>query len=173
MAKRVLSIEVGLRFTRICELTGHKVAPVVHQCITFATPQGVFEDGYIRDKATLGNLIHQQLMEKKIRTTDVIFTINSTKIANREVTIPYVKESKIKSIIELQASDYFPIDISEYNISYYLLNGNFDKKKLIAQTLNHVNLHKGESKEKKEKQESKDIQDSKLDRVLGRCEGSC
>lgn len=158
MAKRVLSIEVGLRFTRICELTGHKVAPVVHQCITFATPQGVFEDGYIRDKATLGNLIHQQLMEKKIRTTDAIFTINSTKIANREVTIPYVKESKIKSIIELQASDYFPIDISEYNISYYLLNGNFDKKKIIAQTLNHVNLHKGESKEKKEKQESKDIQ---------------
>ncbi len=130
MAKRVLSIEVGIRFTRICEMTGHKAAPVVYQCITFATPQGVFEDGYIRDKATLGNLIKQQLMEHKIRTIDAIFTINSTKIANREVSIPYVKENKIKSIIELQASDYFPIDISEYNISYYLLNGNVDRKKL-------------------------------------------
>lgn len=122
MAKRVLSIEVGLRFTKICELTGYKVTPVVHNCITFATPQGAFEDGYIRDKGTLGSMIKQQLIEHKIKTTDAIFTINSTKIANREVHIPYVKESKIKSIVELQASDYFPMDISEYNISYYLLN---------------------------------------------------
>lgn len=137
MAKKVLCIEVGLRFTRICELMGYKTTPVVYNCITFATPQGTFEDGYIRDKGTLGSIIRQQLVEHKIRTTETIFTVNSTKIANREVYIPYVKENKIKSIVELQASDYFPIDISEYNVSYYLLNkgdkgkGNDRKIKLL------------------------------------------
>lgn len=122
MAKKVLCIEVGLRYTRICEMMGYKATPVVYNCITFPTPQGTFEDGYIRDKGTLGSAIKQQLVENKIKTTEAIFTVNSTKVANREVSIPYVKENKIKSIVELQAKDHFPIDISEYNISYYILS---------------------------------------------------
>ncbi|SES84265.1 pilus assembly protein PilM [[Clostridium] polysaccharolyticum] len=122
MAKKVLSIEIGLRYTRICEMAGLKVTPVVYNCITFPTPEGSFEDGYIRDKGILGAAIRQQLIEHKIKTTDAVFTVNSTKIANREVYIPYVSENKIKSIVELQAKDYFPIDISDYNISYYILN---------------------------------------------------
>lgn len=122
MAKKVLCIEVGTRFTRVCEVTGYKANPVVHQCFTFQTPQGAFEDGYIRDKGSLGNVIKKTLAEHKIKTVDTIFTINSTKVANREVYIPYVKENKIKSMVESQASEYFPIDISEYNIAYYILN---------------------------------------------------
>ncbi len=122
MAKKVLCIEVGQRYTRICEMMGYKTTPVIYNCITFQTPQSTFEDGYIRDKGVLGAAIRKQLVEHKIRTTDTIFTVNSTKIANREVSIPYVKESKIKSIVELQASDHFPIDISDYNVSYYILS---------------------------------------------------
>lgn len=121
VAKKILSIEVGLRYTRICEMTGYKTTPVVYNCVTFPTPQGTFEDGYIRDKGTLGSAIRQKLSEHKIKTSDAVFTVNSTKIANREVYIPFVKENKIKSIVELQANDYFPIDISDYNISYYIL----------------------------------------------------
>lgn len=128
MAKKILSIEVGSRYTRICEMMGYKTTPVVYNCITFPTPQGTFEDGYIRDKGTLGTAIRQKLAENKIKTSDAVFTVNSTKIANREVFIPYVKEKKIKSIVELQANDYFPIDISEYNISYYIL-GKGEKQK--------------------------------------------
>lgn len=122
MAKKVLCIEVGMRFTKVCEVTGYKANPVVHQCFTFQTPQGAFEDGYIRDKGSLGNVIKKTLAEHKIKTVDTIFTVNSTKVANREVYIPYVKENKIKSMVESQASEYFPIDISEYNIAYYILN---------------------------------------------------
>lgn len=127
MAKRILCIEVGLRYTRISEMMGYKAVPAVYNCITFPTPQGTFEDGYIRDKGTLGSVIRQQLVENRIKTTEVVFTVNSTKIANREVLIPYVAENRIKSIVELQASDYFPVDISDYNISYYIL-GKGDKK---------------------------------------------
>lgn len=127
MAKKILCIEVGLRYTRISEMMGYKAVPAVYNCITFPTPQGTFEDGYIRDKGTLGSVIRQQLVEHKMKTTDVVFTVNSTKIANREVFIPYVKENKIKSIVELQASDYFPFDITDYNVSYYIL-GKGEKK---------------------------------------------
>lgn len=127
MAKKILCIEVGLRYTRISEMMGYKAVPAVYNCITFPTPQGTFEDGYIRDKGTLGSVIRQQLVEYKMKATDVVFTVNSTKIANREVFIPYVKENKIKSIVELQASDYFPFDITDYNVSYYIL-GKGEKK---------------------------------------------
>jgi len=122
LAKRVVCIEVGVRFTRICETTDGKQTPQVFNCVTFPTPQGAVEDGYIRDKATMANIIRKQMTDLGIKTTDVIFTLNSTKIASREVFIPVVKENKIKSIVDMQASEYFPIDISEYNISYYLLN---------------------------------------------------
>lgn len=136
MAKRVLCIEVGERFTRVSEVTGYKANPVVHQCFMFSTPEGSFEDGYIRDKGSLGNEIKKQLMERKIRTVDAIFTVNSTKIANREVYTPYVKENKIRSMVDAQASDYFPIDISEYKIAYYVLSkGGKPKEKDAAKQM--------------------------------------
>lgn len=122
MAKKIVCIEIGTKFTRIAETTAGKRIPQVFNCITFSTPEGSVEDGYIRDKGTLAAVIRQKLQELKIKTTDVRFTLSSTKIASREVYVPDVSDSKIKSILRMQASEYLPIDMSEYTLAFFHLD---------------------------------------------------
>lgn len=121
MTKRVLSIEIGLRKIRICEMDYKKRNPHVYNCIVLDTPKDTTEDGYIRDKNALAIVVKNAIAGEKIKTTDVVFTVSSSKIANREVIIPMVKDQRIQSIVEAGAQDYFPIDVSDYSISYTIL----------------------------------------------------
>lgn len=132
MSKKVLSIEVGLFTTRICEMEAGKKNPHVYNCISFDTPENIVEDGFILDKETLVAEMKSHLAKERITTRDVIFTVSSTKIANREVVIPLVPESKIRAVIDANATEYFPLDMSEYTISYTILDkiNTKDEKKL-------------------------------------------
>jgi type IV pilus assembly protein PilN len=121
MSSKVISIEIGLHTTRICEVSYRKSHPHVYQCISYQTPENTFDDGYIRDKNKFVETAREKIREAKIKSNRVVFTVTSNKIASREVTIPLVKESRIQDVINANASEYFPIDISEYTISYSVL----------------------------------------------------
>src|SRR5574344_2229656 len=118
VSKKILSIEIGLHTTRVCELEYGKKNPHVYNCISFDTPENVIEDGFILDKDIMANTLKAELSAAKMTNKDVIFIISSTKIANREVVIPLVPDNKIQAVIDSSASEYFPLDISEYTISY-------------------------------------------------------
>ena len=132
MGKKVLSIEIGLHTTKVCELEAGKKNPHVTNCITFNTPEDIVEDGFILDKDLMAQTLKSQLAAAKMTVKDVNITIASTKIANREVVIPLVAESKIQAIIDASATEYFPLDVSEYTISYSILDkvNTKDEKKL-------------------------------------------
>ncbi|HEX3021310.1 MAG TPA: pilus assembly protein PilM, partial [Lachnospiraceae bacterium] len=121
MAKRVLSIDIGLMKTKICEMDYGKKNPQVYRCITFDTPSNVIEDGYIRDMENFAIAMKEKIAGAQIKVTDVVFTIASTKIANREVTVPLVKENRIQAVVDAGAQEYFPVDVSKYIISYSVL----------------------------------------------------
>ncbi|MDF2588243.1 MAG: type pilus assembly protein PilM [Anaerocolumna sp.] len=121
MANKVVSIEIGLRTTKVCEIDYKKKKPHVYHCIQFDTPDNTIEDGYIRDKENFRIRLLDELNKANIKNNKVVFSIASTKIANREIIIPDMKEDKIKNLIMTNASDYFPVDITEYIISYFVL----------------------------------------------------
>lgn len=121
MAAKVLSIEIGQQSTKVCELDYNKKTPTVYHCITFDTPQGSVEDGYIKDKVAFATALKEQLVRAGIKNDKVIFTVSSTKIANREAVIPFVKENRIREIIMANVTEYFPVNVEEYNISYSVL----------------------------------------------------
>ena len=58
-----------------------------------------------------------------IHTRRVIFTISSTRVASREVQIPNVKANKIEALVKTNANDYFPVDLTQYEIGHYLAGG--------------------------------------------------
>lgn len=121
MAKHVLSIEIGQQVTKIVEIDYKKKNPHVYRAVTFATPEDVIEDGVIRDKDTLAVAFRNELAEAGMNEKSVVFSIASSKIATREVTLPNVKENKIGAIIQANAQDYFPIDLTDYTLAYTLL----------------------------------------------------
>ena len=126
---RFLSIEAESTQIRVgeVEISGRKGRML--QCFCVPVPQGSVEDGQIRDTKGLGELLRQQLNERGIRTKKAWFVTGSTRIASREVQIPLVKKSRIQSIIEANATDYFPIDVTKYVMSYINLGITGEKGK--------------------------------------------
>lgn len=126
---RFLSIEAESTQIRVgeVEISGRKGRML--QCFCVPVPQGSVEDGQIRDTKGLGELLRQQLNERGIRSKKAWFVTGSTRIASREVQIPLVKKSRIQSIIEANATDYFPIDVTKYVMSYIILGITGEKGK--------------------------------------------
>lgn len=114
----MISIETGIQWTKVALVDYRKKNPPVHEAFAFRTPEHAVEDGYIRDKDSLARALKEELVRRQIVEKDVVFTLSSSKVVTREVMIPYVKDNKIKGIIDAQSRDYFPMDISGYTISY-------------------------------------------------------
>ena len=56
-------------------------------------------------------------------------------MASREVQIPNVKANKIEALVKTNASDYFPVDLTQYEIGHYLAGGLAENGKLRVMAL--------------------------------------
>ncbi len=135
MNNRVLSIEIGNSFTKICEIDYKVKKPKVYKVLTVETPEGVVVDGMLQPTQEYADHLVNALGTNGIRTKRVIFTISSTRVASREVQIPNVKANKIEALVKTNANDYFPVDLTQYEIGHYLAGGLTDEGKLRVMAL--------------------------------------
>ena len=168
MAKKVLSIAIENDCTKICELSYKKnysnKGIRVYKSISFPTPPNTIEDGYIKDMPAFGEELKNRLKANRMKSTKAVFSITSSKIANREVILPPVREKKIMEIIRNGASEYFPIEIKDYILSYKILEkinpdrkGKFHGKKADRQARK---LAKQEKKALRKKSKTEIIADN-------------
>ena len=135
MNNRVLSIEIGNSFTKICEIDYKVKKPKVYKVLTVETPEGVVVDGMLQPTQEYADHLVNVLGTNGIRTKKVIFTISSTRVASREVQIPNVKANKIEALVKTNANDYFPVDLTQYEIGHYLAGGLTEDGKLRVMAL--------------------------------------
>ena len=121
MAGKVLSIEVGYSFTKVCEVDYQAKKTKVYQSFVLPTPEGVLADGTLTVDDDFVAAFKAKLSELKIKTKAAVFTISSSKIATREVRIPYCKENRIGDLVRANLQDYFPIDVSQYMVAHSVL----------------------------------------------------
>ena len=132
MAKsnKVLTVEITNESITIIEVTPSiKKQTNVHNALIFETPEDAYEDGTLRDVEKVASAIREQLDSNGITNKNVIFILSSSKVVNREVLIPEVKETKIKGIVSANASEYFPVNIEDYVISHSVLEHLTDESK--------------------------------------------
>lgn len=122
MAVKTLSIEIGETMVKICEIETSRGKPSrIAGAFTLVTPVGCVTDGQIGDTVNLAKLLNAALAEHGIKERTVNFSLISGKVATREVTLPSVKPNKIRGIVEMNAGEYFPVDITKYQIAYSVL----------------------------------------------------
>lgn len=119
---RVVSIEIGLAKTRVCETDFGKKNPKIHKCVVFDTPENTIEDAYVRDKSVFATALKTELGRADIKCKNFMFTANSSKIISREIVIPKVAENLIGGVIESKKDEYFPMDISEHELAYSIID---------------------------------------------------
>ncbi len=121
MAGKVVSIEIGSALTKVALVDYKAKKTKVYSAFVFDTPEGAVEDGYVKNSEEFVELLAAKLAANQISEKKVVFSISSNKIANREVTLPLVSKDKIMSMIKANSSDYFPVDIKNYHLSYTML----------------------------------------------------
>lgn len=121
MAGKAISIEIGYSLTRVCEVDYKAKTHKVYRYFMIPTPNGVINDGVLTVSPEYVDALKSALAESKMKAKQVVFTITSGRIASREVTIPFVKENRIADVVSANASDYFPVDLSQYQLAYNIL----------------------------------------------------
>lgn len=118
---RYLTINFNNEFIKVSEVSKTNKGLVVHKVFSIPTPPRSYRDGIIRDRNLIAKELTIVLQRHGITTTNVIYTISSTKIATKEVVIPYVAPKKVDSIVRMNATEYFPVNIEEYIIQNVVL----------------------------------------------------
>lgn len=122
MISKVLSIKVGSSVTRVCLMDYRSKNPRIYQSFAIQTPAGVISDGVLQgDIDGFAKYLKNMIEEKNMRTKYVVFTVQSTKIATREVKLPFVKANRVGAMVAANAGDYFPIDLANYQLSHNIL----------------------------------------------------
>ncbi len=136
MAEKVLSIEIGMHTTRICMADYKTKNPKVYSYAKFPTPEGTLVDGEIQVTEELVGTLKDTFALHKMNCKQVVFSVASSKIANREVIIPKAKPKQIASLIANNANDYFPIDLTQYELGHVILGtvkeNNVEKYKCLV-----------------------------------------
>ena len=137
---RFLNIEIETSQLRVAEVETRGHSQKLHSCFTLPVPTGAVDDGQVRDTKGLGTLLKKELAARGIRNKKVFFVSGSSRIASREVRIPLVKKSQIQNLIQENAAEYFPIDISGYVLSYSIIDIETTKEEKSGAELKQYHL---------------------------------
>lgn len=120
---RVLCAEIGRSLIKICEMDYKVKNPKVYFLTETETPKDSINDGYLslEGMEKLQEVIKNVLSSNHIKTKKIVFTVVSGKIINREVTLPAVKLQMIPDMIQTNMTEYFPVDLSEYETTHSVL----------------------------------------------------
>ena len=121
-AQRVLSIEIGYSLTQVCEMDFQSKHPKVYGVFSMKTPDGILDDGFVKVTDEFVNDLKSYITANGMIAKKVIFAVSSTKIANREAMIPFVKEKMLRDMIMTNITDYFPVDPTQYQFAHTIMD---------------------------------------------------
>ena len=121
MAAKAIAIEIGYSLTKVCEVDYKAKTHKIYKSFTVPNGAEVISDGALMVSPEYVETLRSALSANHVKGKQVVFTISSSKIASREVTIPYVKENRIADVVNANATDYFPVDLSQYQLAYTIL----------------------------------------------------
>ena len=98
MAGKVVCIKIGYSVTQVAEMDQDTRNLRIRQSFLFETPEQVIDEEGVHVTDEFVEKIKSGMAENGITSTRVIFTIFSNRVANRDITLPLVKEKKIQGI---------------------------------------------------------------------------
>ncbi len=134
--KPVLVIDVGSYNIKFIIATSNGSVLNVQDAFTANTPEGAYSDGVILDHNALVETIKQALRIHSVKNKQVYLTFSSTDVITRNWTVPKLSNEDMIGMIRYEISQYLPINVDEYDVTYKILSTVFEddveKYNLIA-----------------------------------------
>lgn len=116
--KTTISIEFCSDEVKVVEGRYNKKNIAVDKCFSIPVPQGLYEDGVIKDVDEFMHIMQKGLSERHVNRGEVYGVINSSNIIIREIRIPKVEQKQISAILNYQLDEYLPVDPEGYVVQY-------------------------------------------------------
>ncbi len=120
-SKKVISLDMGSANIKIAIGRYKGKYVLVEDLKTISTPENSIDDGKIVNREDVEFSLKHFLKEKDIQKSEVICTLKSKSIINREFLLPMAKEDELLKMAKIEAQQYIPIVLDEYIIQYKLL----------------------------------------------------
>ena len=76
MAKKIVSIEIGVWWTKVLVMEDVKKNPTIYNAFYFDSPEHSVEDGFVRDKEVYLTALKAELAKRHILEKNVVFVLN-------------------------------------------------------------------------------------------------
>ena len=130
MAGKVVCIKIGYSVTQVAEMDQDTRNLRIRQSFLFETPEQVIDEEGVHVTDEFVEKIKSGMAENGITSTRVIFTIFSNRVANRDITLPLVREKKIQPMLIANSKEYFPVDLTKYQLVYRVISTDKTKKQM-------------------------------------------
>ena len=119
---KLLSIVLTDNHMRIAELSNGRRGVSVYRLLTKEVPESLVSGGLIVDVRGFAEYLNATLKYANIKTKKVVFSLPSDRIMSREVVLPEMKEEKLKTALKVNAPEYFPVELTDYVLSYFTIS---------------------------------------------------
>lgn len=128
--KTVVVCDIGSKDIKVVEGKVSRGAIKINKMFSLPTPRGSVSDGSIGNEMALTKTLQDMIINKGIKTSDVIMVNNSTSIITRELSIPKVQEEDLTTLVSFEIQKFLPINMNDYIVQYYDLKEEKEEDKL-------------------------------------------
>ena len=122
MEKQFFLIEISDNVTKVGAYNGTIKKAKLFKHFMFQNPADTVDEGTIINLESLTKEFKNQIKARELgHIKETYFLYASNKVIIREINLPVIKDKQIQPLIETNASDYFPVDVSNYYFAYSVI----------------------------------------------------
>jgi len=84
-------------------------------------PNGVIEDGVIKDSETVSQAIRNLFNAQKVREKNVAVSIGGYSVIVKKIQVQSMTDAELQETIQFEAEQYIPFDINDVNLDFQIL----------------------------------------------------
>lgn len=119
--EKICSMEFNENVLRIVEGREKDNKVSVSKKAEYPMPKGIFSNGLILNLDDMTRFLQSSLKEGRFSAKKATIVLNSDDIIVREISIPFVQESEIKSVVDFKVQDIFRENTESYVTDFLVL----------------------------------------------------
>ncbi len=120
MPRTSVGLDIGSRTVHVVEATT-RGTPTVTNFGGVTLPDGAVREGEIIDSAAVGSAIRELVAATKLKNTKVNLGVANQRVVVRQIELPWMEESELRSSLPFQVQEFIPIPVEEAQLDYHVL----------------------------------------------------
>jgi type IV pilus assembly protein PilM len=118
----LVGLDIGSKAIKLCEVSEtRKNGFVLNKFGMVTLPNGVIEDGVIKDSETVSQHIRELFRAQNVREKNVAVSIGGYSVIVKKIQVQSMTDAELHETIQFEAEQYIPFDINDVNLDFQIL----------------------------------------------------